>query len=597
MPRNKIVIGNTSDNASIGGSFTAGSLIKSGGTSSQFLKADGSVDSNTYLTSYTETDTLQSVTNRGSSTSNSITCTGTLFMKDSGPSIHENRINAGWNSTGDTIDLWINYEGYQNSNGYFRDFRVGDGKRGNAILFIDGSTRYAQFSNNVGIGQSLTIDAGALYVSNGSGTAYSTQLSTNYSYPLINSYLDSYAGSQYSGRLHFRTNSDGGGMVTQYTITHAGQHFKYGRDNSGDRTNPFNTLIIETDNNSNPYNGFGGCILFKNRIYVGGPTPGGIRDGARIRTAIQNNSSVNNGTDLIFENTATGDGALQTRFTLSYSGQATFSGGILTQGDSSRLGGDDFSYFQSIGGGLGGSDYQHKYLLIMRVPTFGNVSVNCGIRGKLTMERVNGIGIDLHDEVDLTTFYGNQTVWNHKSWNSDYNTNLVVYNYNGTNYLALYVFSAPNYHKWNFTGVLTNYGGWFDSNLFRMIEVSSSNHTAASYSTKTTIFKQSVTSYGDVTAYSDIKFKTDVKTIDNALNKVMALRGVNYKRVDVDTDKVKVGVIAQEVEDVLPEVVETNGQGIKSVAYGNIVGLLIEGMKEQQKQIEELKNLVNAIAK
>ncbi len=56
----------------VSGVSTASSFVKSGGTSSQFLKADGSVDSSTYLTSYTETDTLNSVTNRGNSTSNGI---------------------------------------------------------------------------------------------------------------------------------------------------------------------------------------------------------------------------------------------------------------------------------------------------------------------------------------------------------------------------------------------------------------------------------------------------------------------------------------------------------------------------------------------
>ena len=59
-------------NVNVSGVATASSFVKSGGTSSQFLKADGSVDSSTYLTSYTETDTLNSVTNRGNSTSNGI---------------------------------------------------------------------------------------------------------------------------------------------------------------------------------------------------------------------------------------------------------------------------------------------------------------------------------------------------------------------------------------------------------------------------------------------------------------------------------------------------------------------------------------------
>ena len=53
-----------------------------------------------------------------------------------------------------------------------------------------------------------------------------------------------------------------------------------------------------------------------------------------------------------------------------------------------------------------------------------------------------------------------------------------------------------------------------------------------------------------------------------------------------------VGVIAQEIEKVLPEVVETRETGYKAVKYEKIVPLLIESIKEQQKQIEELKKLI-----
>jgi len=88
---------------------------------------------------------------------------------------------------------------------------------------------------------------------------------------------------------------------------------------------------------------------------------------------------------------------------------------------------------------------------------------------------------------------------------------------------------------------------------------------------------------GDITAFSDERLKSDIKTIDNALDKVMNMRGVSYTK---QAEK-GIGVIAQEVEKVLPEVV-TDGE-YKSVAYGNIVGVLIEAIKEQQKQIDELK--------
>jgi translation initiation factor IF-2 len=56
-----------------------------------------------------------------------------------------------------------------------------------------------------------------------------------------------------------------------------------------------------------------------------------------------------------------------------------------------------------------------------------------------------------------------------------------------------------------------------------------------------------------------------------------------------DTNENAIGVIAQEVEQVLPEVVATAENGDKSVAYGNIVAVLIEAVKEQQKEIEMLK--------
>ena len=97
------------------------------------------------------------------------------------------------------------------------------------------------------------------------------------------------------------------------------------------------------------------------------------------------------------------------------------------------------------------------------------------------------------------------------------------------------------------------------------------------------------TATGNVTAYSDITLKKNIELIPNALDKVLSLRGVTYNRTDIENEPKQSGVIAQEVEKVLPEVVDTNEEGIKSVAYGNMVGLLIEAIKEQQQQIDELK--------
>jgi hypothetical protein len=84
---------------------------------------------------------------------------------------------------------------------------------------------------------------------------------------------------------------------------------------------------------------------------------------------------------------------------------------------------------------------------------------------------------------------------------------------------------------------------------------------------------------GDIIAFSDERKKTDIEPIPNALEKVLQLRGVTFNKLD-DDNRRHAGVIAQEVEKVLPEVVYTSEDGTKSVAYGNLVGLLIEAIKE-----------------
>jgi hypothetical protein len=100
---------------------------------------------------------------------------------------------------------------------------------------------------------------------------------------------------------------------------------------------------------------------------------------------------------------------------------------------------------------------------------------------------------------------------------------------------------------------------------------------------------------GTVTANSDEKLKKNVKTIENALEKTLNLRGVEFDRIE--TEEHQIGVIAQEVEKIIPEVVYENENDIKSVAYGNIVGLLIEAIKEQQTEINELKENLKLLNK
>jgi hypothetical protein len=93
---------------------------------------------------------------------------------------------------------------------------------------------------------------------------------------------------------------------------------------------------------------------------------------------------------------------------------------------------------------------------------------------------------------------------------------------------------------------------------------------------------------GDVIAFSDKRVKENIKTIDNALEKVINLRGVEFNKIG--ENKKSIGVIAQEVEKILPEVISTDKRDMKSVAYGNIVGVLIEAIKELSDKIKVLEN-------
>ena len=88
-----------------------------------------------------------------------------------------------------------------------------------------------------------------------------------------------------------------------------------------------------------------------------------------------------------------------------------------------------------------------------------------------------------------------------------------------------------------------------------------------------------------VNSLSDEKLKKDISTIDDALDKVKQLRGVDYTWKQSE-EKSK-GVIAQELQEVFPELVSESESGL-SVNYNGIIGVLIEAIKEQQKQIDKL---------
>ncbi|HSR40280.1 MAG TPA: tail fiber domain-containing protein, partial [Phnomibacter sp.] len=96
------------------------------------------------------------------------------------------------------------------------------------------------------------------------------------------------------------------------------------------------------------------------------------------------------------------------------------------------------------------------------------------------------------------------------------------------------------------------------------------------------------------TTFSDERYKTQIVSIDHALDKLDQIGGYYYQWKEGQDQSRQAGLIAQEVEKVLPEIVQTDEAGYKSVDYGKMNALLIQAIKEQQKEIEELKAILKS---
>ena len=145
-----------------------------------------------------------------------------------------------------------------------------------------------------------------------------------------------------------------------------------------------------------------------------------------------------------------------------------------------------------------------------------------------------------------------------------------------------------SFHK---SGVFAINFGLDDDNVMRM----------GGWSASPDLFQMdmsgTLTMKGDVIAFSDARVKENIQTLDGALEKTLKLRGVSYNRIDIDDKSTKIGVIAQEILEVVPEVVSQDANGTYGVSYGNIVGLLIEAIKEQQQQINNQQQQIDDLLK
>ncbi len=238
-----------------------------------------------------------------------------------------------------------------------------------------------------------------------------------------------------------------------------------------------------------------------------------------------------------------------------------YSSGATSTGDDNTYLGAEAGYYSDagagnvyIGTGAGRVATGSNNILIGKFTGYsakGSSNVLIGPGAGWNLQRSNILIIDNSSDTLTPLIYGE---FNNKKLRFEANVGI---NADPANAVSLYVDAGSN-----------TYAGYFNGNV----------HTTGNYTS------------------SDIRWKKNIRTIDNSLNRILNLRGVYYDwRVDEFPDKgfskeKQIGVIAQEVEKVLPELVNTDNDGYKAVAYDKLTAVLIEAVKEQQKQIELLKN-------
>ena len=136
----------------------------------------------------------------------------------------------------------------------------------------------------------------------------------------------------------------------------------------------------------------------------------------------------------------------------------------------------------------------------------------------------------------------------------------------------------------SFTGLMTTVN--IKANRIDVPRVATTTLTTGSISGSSATFSGTVRG-GAFIYTSDERLKTNVKTVQNPIETINKLEGVTFNwKTNQEAD---IGFIAQDVEKVLPELVKTNEYGIKGVKYANIVPVLVEAVKAQEKKIEELE--------
>jgi hypothetical protein len=297
------------------------------------------------------------------------------------------------------------------------------------------------------------------------------------------------------------------------------------------------------------------------------------------------------------------------RFSVDKSGNAVFSGNLTVGGTTTTINSTDLaiadktivvangtssaSSADGAGFEVGTTGVNLKYNHASTAwKSSANIDLDSGkgfyINGVKVLDATSILGLNVGSGGGIVTESATQTLTNKTMGATTFNNEIRVGSTPGPGTSGQYLISgganAPA--TWQTvslsTSSITNGSSNVSAAANANVTVTTAGTLCATFNTS-----QNLVVAGTVTANSDAKLKKNVETISNALEKVSALRGVEFDYIS--NDKHQIGVIAQEIEEVVPCLVESDEEGTKSVAYANIVALLIEAVKELKTEIETIK--------
>ena len=521
-------------------------VISNGAQLSNWVTILDALNYNSYSPTLTGTGASGSwgISITGNAATSTIFNNGSLYISVT----NGNTLNSGYNNAGDGSDIWINYRGYNDAQSYFRDFRVGDGKGAQVALFT-GSTKSLAITGTISASNLSGTNTGDQ--TNISGNAATATTATNALEMANNGNSISGMGSisNWDSRPGVGFAAYGINNHTGVTLSGYGGYGGVRLYASGYPTHASSVLRLEA---SDSVKTFGGLYSDGNPVLVQNTSISysfGLNDSKLyLRTNGDNNHYLwNNASD--FEEMVYYNG---TGF------KVTSSTGVST------------CVFESVASSgmlfIGSADASRTYI--------GDAS-RSGI----------AIGGTAYPQLMLNAVGGGNTT---------HGANISMTGLKSAGGYRRWVMGIPNLDPTTFSL------GWADdqSNPHYGVGVGW-GASAAKFSWDTS---GNFIASGDITAYgtpSDLRLKDLKGKVSNALSSIIKLNGYRF---DWKEDKSKlfvlkedIGVIAQEVADVFPELARTNDDGFMSVRYQGLTAVLIEAMKEQQTQIESQKSEIDEL--